>query len=389
MKKLIYILFVFGFASTLVACGEEYVPQESSTEPSTEVAEDYIENDEELSLEELGQVIVQAGNFWTEWHTLQGRFDQDHIDYNERIGDDFSRLLPESGFESIDDIRNYLLQYYTENWAGIEGHWQSRNWESVSGFMFTEHFDILYINTPRQGSWEVWETAEHTLIEQDGSHAVVETVVWSQYSTGDDLSPAIYRFTFEGDRIARTEIMTNEPTGEEADETNFQIEDIGAIIVAVGTFWEDWWSMNGRFAIEHIDFYEQIGERMHRLLPESGFETLGDIRQYLLQYHTENWLDKEMADEFFPFAEYFDILYLNTMRAGFIRPNWESAEHVLIEQDGNTIIVETTVFVGAWHRTDLDPWEFAHESVYRFTFINGRIDHVNRHMHFYEPVVLD
>ena len=165
------------------------------------------------------------------------------------------------------------------------------------------------------------------------------------------------------------------------------LEELGEIIVAAGTFWEDWWSMNGRFALENIDFDEQIGDVMSRLLPESGFNNLDDVRQYLLKYYTESWVDQKMASETFVFAEYFDILYVHAIRAGFVRPNWETAEHLLIEQDGNRVTVKTTVLVGGWHRYPYeDPLEHAYESTYHFTFTGGRIEHVDREMIFYTPI---
>jgi hypothetical protein len=161
------------------------------------------------------------------------------------------------------------------------------------------------------------------------------------------------------------------------------IEELSETIVAAGEFWEDWWNLRGRF--EHIEYFtwealetmpEHIAVRgigFGHLLPASGFESIGDIRNYLIHYYTENWVESELFDKFAKFIEYDGILYVDGTRAGFPRPNWDTAEHTLIEQNGSHAVVETTVLWGSWHREPYDgayPWEV----LYRFTFINGKID---------------
>ena len=177
-----------------------------------------------------------------------------------------------------------------------------------------------------------------------------------------------------------TEPIEQVPIDDEPDIVEIQLEDLEEIIVNAGLFWEDFWHIRGRFAAEHIDFDEMIGIK-NRILPESGFESLDDIRNYLLQYYTENWVDTTMATEEFVFAEYFDMLYMHSIRAGFPRPDWTTATHALIEQDGNRVIIETTVLSGAWQPELVDPTE----SIFRFTFIDGRIDDVDRDMILYIP----
>lgn len=182
-----------------------------------------------------------------------------------------------------------------------------------------------------------------------------------------------------------TEPITTEPTipsieEEVSEEVVLTIDDFGEMIVRAGTFWEDWWFMRESFAPEHIDFDELIGMK-NRLLPTSGFANLDDIRNHLLQYYTEDWVDEEMSNEFFVFAEYFDILYVNIIRAGFPRPDWMTATHQLIEQDGRRTVVETVVLSGAWQPDLVYPTE----SVFRFTFIDDRIEYVDRNMIHYVP----
>jgi len=132
------------------------------------------------------------------------------------------------------------------------------------------------------------------------------------------------------------------------------IEELGQVIVSAGNLWEDWWNLDGRFA--HIDFVdlpeglEHRGMGMSVLLPASGFESLGDIRDYLLQFYTPAWVDAELFGDFSVFVEYDGVLYVDGTRAGFARPRWDDATHVLIEQDGSRAVVETTFLHGAWHR---------------------------------------
>jgi len=177
-------------------------------------------------------------------------------------------------------------------------------------------------------------------------------------------------------------------TPEQVPEGSYEwtIEELGERIVGVGEFWEDWWNLREMFAFEHLEdipFEEWADMPDHpasrgfsRFLPESGFENLDDIRNYLLQFHTENKVNQELSGEFSVFIEYADMLFVQTARGGFPRPDWETAEHTLIEEDGNRVVVETTVLWGSWHRIpyggDAYPWEV----LYRFTFIDGKIDAV-------------
>ena len=156
------------------------------------------------------------------------------------------------------------------------------------------------------------------------------------------------------------------------------LEEMGEIIVVAGTFWEDWWEWRGRFVYGHILAEEHLESTEHPawvfqpLLPASGFESLGDIRNYLLQYYTEEWVDAELFGEFPVFAEYNGRLYVHTPRAGFPRPNWQTASHILIWQGDNEAIIHTTVLYGIWYADIAEPWEVQ----YRITFVNGRINSI-------------
>jgi len=157
------------------------------------------------------------------------------------------------------------------------------------------------------------------------------------------------------------------------------IEELGDIIVAAGTFWEDWWFWRGTFADIKIDFDALVPEHFpsaifFAVLPNSKFETLDDIRNYLLQFYTERWIDSEMTQLWLPFKEYDDILFASVARAGLARPGWHTASHVLIEQVGNVAIVETTIYHGSWHRLEFGGEVYPFEVTHRFTLVDGRID---------------
>ena len=164
-------------------------------------------------LEELGNTIVAAGTFWEDWHRKRGRFDLSHMAPNwvSRSSAAFSQLLPTSGFESLEDVRNYLLQYFTESW--VDAHL------ALMMPVFLEYDGVLFIHNDHvQGGFSNWETATHTLVEQDGRYAVVRTAVlhanWAnayawltsgamlQYIIGIGVvSLAQYYFTFIDGRI--------------------------------------------------------------------------------------------------------------------------------------------------------------------------------------------
>ena len=152
------------------------------------------------------------------------------------------------------------------------------------------------------------------------------------------------------------------------------VETLGDTIVAAGTFWEQWWDLSGPFASAHTsgaNVPAHLLERgFSRLLPTSGFESMDDIRDYLLQYYTQAWVDAELLGEYAVFLAYNNNLFVQTARAGFARPDWETATHTLIEQDGNRAVVETRVLTSVWANESVEPWEEEHS----FTFIHGKID---------------
>ena len=201
MKRLIALAFV-GLI-VLAGCTN------GATTPYTETTTASPAAPQEYTIEQLGATIVAAGEFWEDWWNMRGPFAHEHIE--ELPWEDtpehllrFSRFLPSSGFESLADIRAHLLQYYTEAWvdAALAGEFSA----------FVEYDGLLYVDTTRAGfSRSNWETATHTLVEQEGGRAVVETTVmhgaWHRipYEPDIEASPVQYTFTFVGGRIDQVE----------------------------------------------------------------------------------------------------------------------------------------------------------------------------------------
>jgi len=168
------------------------------------------------------------------------------------------------------------------------------------------------------------------------------------------------------------------------------IEELGEIIDNSEMFWQEWRHAEGRFSWEHrgnfdIDMPDHLADRYfsRQLFPTSGFASIDDVRNYLLQYYTDRWIDLELLGENTMLAEYDGVLYMRDYRGEdgpcpYGCPNWESARHILLEQEGNQSIVETTVPKGAWLSTTY-PFDVMSEDVlYHFVFIDGRIDRVQK-----------
>jgi len=206
-----------------------------------------------------------------------------------------------------------------------------------------------------------------------------------------------------------TDAVSEQPLEPSYDETiveqptepshGWTIEELGTTIIAASAFWDDWWSLRGVFAWDqHIDDsqwqpwseetqYHPLSRGFSILLPSSGFESLNDIGVHLLQFYTQSWVNRELFDESrfhveidgiyytifgspWAFEEYDDILYVSTARYGAMRPDWATATHTLIEQEGNHAIVETTV-TAYDHRGSGDEMPIA---TFHFTFVDGKIE---------------
>ncbi|MCL1934917.1 MAG: hypothetical protein FWF57_00840 [Defluviitaleaceae bacterium] len=94
------------------------------------------------------------------------------------------------------------------------------------------------------------------------------------------------------------------------DETpDLDIVELGESIVTAMSFWEEWWDVRGRFGDEHLgeiflDVPEYPRGIYQELFSTSGFESLQDIKDYLLQFYTETFLEFIFSLEPLPFIEY-------------------------------------------------------------------------------------
>jgi len=148
------------------------------------------------------------------------------------------------------------------------------------------------------------------------------------------------------------------------------VEALGAVIEASGHFWEEWWDTTGRFGFEHLgygqDVPKHLGGGFIAVLASSGFDGIDAVRDYLLQFHTEAWVGGQLGRNVF--VDYDGVLYMNVGRASSMHPDWDTAVHRLVEQEGDYTVVLSTVLVWA-------PEDGAHiEMTYRFTLVDGRID---------------
>ena len=173
------------------------------------------------------------------------------------------------------------------------------------------------------------------------------------------------------------------------------IEELGEIIVAAGTFWEDWWVRRDRFGWEHTGYWKDASEynQYHpsnyvQLLPTSGFDNINDIRDYLLQLYTATWVDTWLTHEFSPFVEHNDMLYIHSIRICSVYPIWETATHTISNQVGCHAFVKSTVtfwWVEPYCEINGVTRSYYDATLY-FAFVNGRINSTSYCPVFREPL---
>ena len=225
----------------------------------------------------------------------------------------------------------------------------------------------------------------------------------------------------ENGSTANTEVNLNQPAVNQPSDTTattptthphqHTLTELSETIEAAGEFWNGWWHRSGAFAWEHIGDYipnfqpfdENIAPAHHPvsrgfslLLPSSGFASLDDIATHLLQFYTQSWVDRGqfaeplVSAEFMgeevqrfgwtnAFEEYDGNLYVFTWNESQPRPDWQTATHTLIEQNGNRAVIETVVQTSIY---GFEGGGIMPTITYRFTFIDGRID--NAYGRWYE-----
>jgi len=397
MKKFFIAMLMLAALLVLAACGD------TTEENIIETTEPVPAPQREHTLEELGEKIVAAGQFWEDWWTLSGLFTTETVEWEEmpehyvenspeRIalrdrnearweeylarfpenlpdGRAWSILAPTAGFASVNEIRDYLLQIHTEEWVDerVFNEW----------LPFYEYDGVLFVDGTRAGfSRADWNTAEHTLIEQNGNRVVVETTfLHGAWHRGYDYAYPTrgrYQFIFIDGKLTNgfgsfINFDTEGLTWESLPPT---IGQLGRVIESNGRFWESWWNFTWNFShINWYDWYDEGDRLIARLLPDSGFEDLDGIRHRLSWSYTESWIDQKLSGRDAPFLEHDERLYINFTRPVeyLSRPDWDTATHVLIEQDedGRHSVVETRVMLS---------YPLIEEAVYRFTFVDMQID---------------
>ena len=153
-----------------------------------------------FTVEELGEVIVATGIFWDGWWNSAGKFSyQNRGSWDDNLADIYVPLLPSSGFGSLDDIRSYLMKYYSDTWLD--------SILSTEFSPFIEYNDMLFIHSARMSSARPnWETASHVLICQVDNLTIVESaVIYWDYETEGEFE-LTHSFTFIDGRIDSTSI---------------------------------------------------------------------------------------------------------------------------------------------------------------------------------------
>ncbi|MCL1935379.1 MAG: hypothetical protein FWF57_03255 [Defluviitaleaceae bacterium] len=192
------------------------------------------------------------------------------------------------------------------------------------------------------------------------------------------------------------------------------IVELGEIIIQSMSFWHEVLYLRGRFSQEHLGHYSEVWDfpqhkpilrAYQRVLPTSGFESLQDIKDYLLQFYTESFLESVFSLELAPFIEYDNTLYLHTARIWFASSKLETAIYTLVEHNNDYSIVEMSVLRTVWdmlpnlvYRGDREelfreareqilrgdtffPQDYSLEIVmvetfYHFTFVDNRINDI-------------
>jgi len=161
------------------------------------------------------------------------------------------------------------------------------------------------------------------------------------------------------------------------DESNGpSLAQLATTITAAGQFWEDWWAFDGIFSFTDGDGIfvptdpdvPGVGMSFSPLLPASGFFTVADVRNYLLQFYSPALVDAEMNGIF---IEHEGQLHFANARAGFPRFDWTDATFSILDYFGDNAIVEAVVRHGYFI---LEPGGYV--ALY-FHMYQGRIQHID------------
>ena len=177
--------------------GEDYLPEVGDSSP-----EEPQQQVDSLTAEEFGEIIIQGyllsrDLIFPGWYMYQHEGEERTVatQWGSSIG---FRVLPSSGFETIADIRAAFLPYFTEEM--VDGThllgWGAAFYEEYNGNLYFFPYrasDLVW----------VWEEARFEIIEQDGSHTVIEVIVPAT-AEGQEWIETIH-YTFLYDRVSERE----------------------------------------------------------------------------------------------------------------------------------------------------------------------------------------
>ncbi|MCL2235115.1 MAG: hypothetical protein FWB98_01590 [Defluviitaleaceae bacterium] len=328
MKKLLYVaLFTVTLLAAFTACNgngnsnyEEYPPET-----------------EQHTLEQMGDIIVTVGNFWELWWN--------------------SPDTVASNFQTFEELRQYLLQFYTENY--LDTHLPSA---------FSEEDGRLIVHETRIGTLRyIWDDASHLLVYAGDNLVIVETEFQIGYPRGDDWWTDIETVRFHTHFVDGKIDIGTSPVAWWSDELIWQDPTYFQIILTSVDFWERWWNFEIWFGMDHLswDVPDRLADLGYaRLNPSSGFEDLDAVRRQLSLWYTRGWIDRMLTEEIPIFTEYEGELFVMAARNIHSRPDWETAVFEIIDQNDLYSVVEVVV---NWR--DAEGWLRN-----GFVLIDGKID---------------
>jgi len=118
--------------------------------------------------------------FWEDFFWIRGIFEYKHHDNSARLQgnhpqhlESWTALSPTSGFTNVNDVRAFLLQYYTEAWIDslLYGDYPP----------FVDYKSVLYmragVSGPSSEARPDWTTSTHKMVEQANNIIIIETTV--------------------------------------------------------------------------------------------------------------------------------------------------------------------------------------------------------------------
>ena len=263
MKKFMILFFAVILLFVATACLDEaeYVPEVEGPPPAEVDTPEPDLPEESLSAEELGEIIVRAERLRSGLF-FPGDFIMQHVGEEQQAQRDwgttfFYRVLPSSGFETIEDIRDALLQYFSEGevYALLAG--QAAFYEEYDGNLYFHPYKA-------SGAYRFWEEASFRIHEQEGNRTIVEVIVQG-IGEGNEFVET-WHYTIVENRVAEREFVSwtegtvAAPEPEEPDEPGEANEPeeagpgetaiaAGDVMAQMAGNWVAWYEMNPANAI--------------------------------------------------------------------------------------------------------------------------------------------